>query len=97
MKEDCNLTIKVVTRHPKRRSCNDTLDQRAQFVKEWTLTTDFLKNYPGSSKRIVHQHFGKDVILIKQHVIPGAMSETSISALIKNLSTLGTNDIIRRF
>lgn len=36
MKEDCNLTIKVVTRHPKRRNCSDTLEKRAQFVKEWT-------------------------------------------------------------
>ena len=35
MKEDCNLTIKVVTRHPNRRNCSDTLEKRAQFIKEW--------------------------------------------------------------
>jgi Tat protein secretion system quality control protein TatD with DNase activity len=35
MKEECNLSIKVVTRHPVARNSNKTLEDRAKWVKEW--------------------------------------------------------------
>lgn len=35
MKEECNLSIKVVTRHPVVRNSNATLEARAQYVEEW--------------------------------------------------------------
>ncbi|CEP18324.1 hypothetical protein [Parasitella parasitica] len=35
MKEECNLSIKVITRHPVARNSKETLDARTQFVKEW--------------------------------------------------------------
>lgn len=45
MKEDCNLSIKVVTRHPGARNSNKTLEARAKFVEEWpTKGMDFMKN-----------------------------------------------------
>lgn len=34
MKEECSLSIKMVTRHPVIRNSNTTLEARAQFVKE---------------------------------------------------------------
>lgn len=45
MKEDYNLSIKVVTRHPAARNSNKTLEARAKFVEEWpTKGMDFMKN-----------------------------------------------------
>lgn len=35
MKEECNLSIKVVTRHPAARNSKSTLEARAKFVEEW--------------------------------------------------------------
>ncbi|KAI9330548.1 hypothetical protein BD770DRAFT_432631 [Pilaira anomala] len=35
MKEECNLSIKVATRHPVGRNKQTTLDARAIFVEEW--------------------------------------------------------------
>ncbi|CAO3615524.1 unnamed protein product [Mucor hiemalis] len=35
MKIDCNLSIKVITRHPKARNSPKTLDARAKWVEEW--------------------------------------------------------------
>lgn len=35
MKEDCNLSIKVVTRHPKARNSQTTLEARANWIEEW--------------------------------------------------------------
>lgn len=34
MKEECNLSIKVVTRHPVARNSNKTLEALAKFVQE---------------------------------------------------------------
>ncbi|KAG2192806.1 hypothetical protein INT47_005353 [Mucor saturninus] len=45
MKEDCNLSIKVVTRHPVARNSNKTLEARAKFVEEWPAKgMDFMTN-----------------------------------------------------
>lgn len=35
MKEDCNLSIKVITRHPKARNSPKTIEARAKWVEEW--------------------------------------------------------------
>ncbi|KAI8645340.1 hypothetical protein BD408DRAFT_411768, partial [Parasitella parasitica] len=35
MKEDCNLSIKVITRHPKARNSPTTIEARAKWVEEW--------------------------------------------------------------
>lgn len=35
MKEECNLSIKVVTRYPTARNSSKTLEARAKFVEEW--------------------------------------------------------------
>ncbi|KAG1539963.1 hypothetical protein G6F46_007974 [Rhizopus delemar] len=34
-KEDCNLSIKVVTRHPKERNSQKALEARANWIEEW--------------------------------------------------------------
>jgi hypothetical protein len=35
MKEDCNLSIKFVTRHPKDRNSHKTLEACANWIEEW--------------------------------------------------------------
>lgn len=35
MKEKCNLSIKVVTRHPAARNNSKSMEARATFVEEW--------------------------------------------------------------
>lgn len=35
MIEECNLSIKVTTRHPLARNSNKTLVARAKFIEEW--------------------------------------------------------------
>ncbi|KAI8360707.1 hypothetical protein EDC96DRAFT_414130, partial [Choanephora cucurbitarum] len=45
MKEECNLSIKVVTRHPAARNKEENLQARADWVNQWTQNgMDYLKN-----------------------------------------------------
>ncbi|CAO3678991.1 unnamed protein product [Rhizopus microsporus] len=45
MKEDCNLSIKVVTRHPMDRNSQKTLEARANWIEEWqNKGLHFMKN-----------------------------------------------------
>ncbi|KAG1458282.1 hypothetical protein G6F56_006432 [Rhizopus delemar] len=45
IREDCNLTIKKVTRHPHARNTDNTLKERHDWVKTWSKTdTDFNSN-----------------------------------------------------
>ncbi|KAG1025728.1 hypothetical protein G6F43_014129 [Rhizopus delemar] len=45
MKEECNLSLKVVSRHATARNCEKTLEARAAWVKEWTEKgINFLNN-----------------------------------------------------
>ncbi|KAG1152798.1 hypothetical protein G6F37_000839 [Rhizopus arrhizus] len=45
MKEDYNLSIKVVTRHPKDRNSQKTLETRANWIEEWqNKGLHFMKN-----------------------------------------------------
>jgi hypothetical protein len=45
MKEECNLSLKVVSRHAISRNCEKTLEARAAWVKEWTeKSINFLNN-----------------------------------------------------
>ncbi|EIE86270.1 hypothetical protein G6F46_010050 [Rhizopus delemar] len=44
-KEDCNLSIKVVTRHPKERNSQKALEARANWIEEWqNKGLHFMKN-----------------------------------------------------
>ncbi|KAG2209381.1 hypothetical protein INT45_010803, partial [Circinella minor] len=45
MKEECNLSIKVVSRHPVARNKEETLQKRADWVEKWVQNgMDYLKN-----------------------------------------------------
>ena len=45
MKEECNPSIKVVTRHPAARNREENLQARADWVNQWTQNgMDYLKN-----------------------------------------------------
>ncbi|KAG2225439.1 hypothetical protein INT45_010075 [Circinella minor] len=45
MKEECNLSIKVVSRHPVARNKEESLQKRADWVEKWVQNgMDYLKN-----------------------------------------------------
>lgn len=45
MKEECNLSIKVVSRHPVARNKEENLQKRADWVEKWVQNgMDYLKN-----------------------------------------------------
>lgn len=45
MKEDCNLNIKAVIRHPVARSSEKSLYARAEWLEKWVYSgMDYLKN-----------------------------------------------------
>ncbi|KAG1509243.1 hypothetical protein G6F47_001604 [Rhizopus delemar] len=45
MKEECSLSLKVVTRHPKARNSQKNLEARANWVKQWQQKgLHFMKN-----------------------------------------------------
>lgn len=45
MKEECNLSIKVMTRHPLARNKEETLQARADWVNQWVENgMDYLRN-----------------------------------------------------
>lgn len=35
MTDECNLSVKVVTRHPKARNSQATLEVRAKLIEKW--------------------------------------------------------------
>ncbi|KAI9265456.1 hypothetical protein EDC94DRAFT_604924 [Helicostylum pulchrum] len=46
MKEECNLNIKVVSRHPHAINKEENLQKRADWVEKWIENgMDYLKNY----------------------------------------------------
>lgn len=45
MKEECNLSIKTVSRHPVARNSEKTMQERAEWVQKWINDSmDYLKN-----------------------------------------------------
>ncbi|EIE88158.1 hypothetical protein RO3G_12869 [Rhizopus delemar RA 99-880] len=89
MKEECSLSLKVVSRHAIARNCEKTLEARAAWVKEWIEKgTNFLNNCvfvdePGFDINI-HRSRGcsaKDLTAIAETPSTKANSQTVIRAI----------------
>ncbi|KAI8890716.1 hypothetical protein K501DRAFT_154355, partial [Backusella circina FSU 941] len=86
MKEECNLNIKVVTRHPVTRNSKETLDARAQFVKEWIQEKGmlYMQNY------VFLDESGFDINMRRSR----AWSARGTQAVIESLSARAVSHIV---
>ncbi|KAI8636537.1 hypothetical protein BD408DRAFT_376719, partial [Parasitella parasitica] len=81
MKEECNLSIKVVTRHPQARNSKTTLEARAKWVQKGML---FMQNY------VFLDEAGFDINMRRSR----AWSEGGTEAVIESPSARGVSHTI---
>jgi hypothetical protein len=108
MKEECNLSLKVVRRHAIARNCEKTLEARAAWVKEWTeRDINFLNNCVfddesgfGINMRCSRGWSAKDSAAIVETPSTKANLQTVIGAIsafgIVNLTMRESGNIKRR-